>query len=598
MWQVLFLALLELAGAGLAVASGARPALACALGVPIGLALWLAAVALASSAGVPWSAALTLVPAGGGAAAGLALALRRSGGRAAAAVLVSALAIAGLAALAVAAGILAIPAVGHDALLAARLAPSAAVGPELAPGGRFLVFLQEAAVSLAAPLASAPGAVAGLVIAALVAVSAGRMVVGLLGAASLLTLHAFAAQATTFDVPVFAAMFLVAFAGLHREAADDARLLPLEAALLFGLAATSPAGTWIAVLLVPLAYRGDRRPAERVAGWLGALAAAIAWWYLLALELAPPARSEARLVELLWLALAPLAALAAWLAIRGASIRRALIAVGLLAASIAVIEGPSPRAALGAFVSAIAASPSLLVLLLLAAGRLVLARRWIGAEIAALAMACGLAVHLLAGAAPAPLFACVPLLVFWLVSDDPAPAAPTAGAGWLSPVGGFRRAAAWLLAGALAVTTLANLAEQVRQHNRLEEGKRLVDPGPTRRVTTRLDLHDWLGRRVAGSSAVMPARLSEQAVLFRHLAGVDVRLVDPPPEIPAGAALDLLVRADAYRSLHFKRDERRAWVAVFVPPGASRFVLAESPLWILYWLPEDLYLEVGGRPVQ
>lgn len=615
MGQVLLLSLLQIAGAGLAIRAGLGRGLACAVGLPLGLALWVAAVAFLTAMAIPWSAALTLAPAGLAAAVGLALAARSGRARAVAAVLASAAVVAGVAALAVRGGILALPPVGHDALLGAQMPDAASAGPDLAPGARFLVFLERAAASLGAPLATATGPVAAMVTAALVAAAGWRRpALALCAAAALLSLHAYARQATTFDVSAIAAMFLVGFAVIHTRAEerDDARALPIECALLFGAAVQQPAFTWITAVMIPVVFRADRRLPQRIAAWLGVLATALAWWHVNLMQLAPTPEVDAPSVDRPWLAIAPLAAVVVWLATRAGSRRGALAGAGLLLAVTALVERTEPAtvwAGLRTFASI--ASPSLALLLLLALAAAIVDRRARIAGPAVVAMACALALHLVSDAPlpdpavptiPAALFVCIPLLLAHLVTAatrEPAAAAtPAAPAPWLAPVGGFQRGAARLFAAALVVTILANPAQQVRQHRRLEVGRRLIDPGPTRRAPTRLDLMDWIDNRTSGGTAVIPARIDEQAVLFRHLAEMEVVLADPAPQISATAAFELFFRGDSYKSLHFRSTQRRVWVVAFAGRGATRFVLAESPLLVLFWMPEELYLEAGGRPLQ
>ena len=91
--------------------------------------------------------------------------------------------------------------------------------------------------------------------------------------------------------------------------------------------------------------------------------------------------------------------------------------------------------------------------------------------------------------------------------------------------------------------------------------------------------------------------LAASLVLLVALGFGAVTIRDVLTEVPpAMAALELTMQADAYRTLQFKSRRAREWVVAFADPGSRRYVLAESMFGVTYWLPEELYRAVGGRP--
>jgi hypothetical protein len=584
--EVAFLVLLHLAGGGFALAGRLPSALACVLGIPLGLAAWTGIAGVAASLDVAPGPLLTLVPAALLACVGLALAVR-AGPRSVLALALSAVA---LAALAIVGHGAVVPASGHDVLLAARMPPAS--WGAIDPAARFLVLLHAAMRALGDPLATAVGPLAGAVTVALVAAgSARRPSTAVLAALALLAMHVFVRRAITVDVAMTGSMFLTGFAVVHARAVEEGngRLLPIECLLLAGLAVQAPVFAWLTALVLPLAFARDPRAPARIAAWLGVLAAVAAWWYLIALAGAPGR------VDLALTALAPFAAAVMTVVIRGGGHRRRVI-VGwtLLIVAAALAGAPDlvepARAAVGLGL------PAGLLVLLAVAGAMLSPPPPAGASLAALCAVSAVAAQLAVGGpgeAPA-LFTSVPLLALYLgaraapgrpVAPRSAAAMPTAP-----------RAAAALFAGAMAVVLLTNLGQHARQHRLRAPGARFIDPGPTRRIDPWSDLHAWIRRRTPGVSAIIPSRLASQVVLFRYFDGIEVRLADPAPTIPAMAALELTMQADAYRTLQFKSRRAREWVVAFADPGSRRYILAESMFGVTYWLPEELYRAVGGEP--
>ncbi len=586
--EIAFLGLLHLAGGGFALAARLPAALACVLGYPLGLAGWMGIAGLAASLDVAPGPLVALVPAAAGACVGLALAVR-AGPRSVLALALSAAALAALAAIAIAGQGPIVPTSGQDVLLAARLPPAAWAAID--PAARFPVLLHAAMRALGDPLAAAAGPLAGAVTVALVAAgSARRPLAAVLAALALLAMHVFVRRAMTVDVAMTGSMFLTGFAVVHARALEEGngRLLPIEVVLLAGLAVQSPVFAWLAALVVPLAFARDPRPPARIAAWLGALAAVVAWWYLSALAGAPGR------VDLAVAALAPGAAAVIALAVRGGQRGRAVAGWALLVAAAALTGAPElvepARAAVGLGPAAG------LLLLLSAAGALLLPPPPVVASLAALCAISAVAAQLAVGGpgeAPA-LFTAVPLLALHLAARA-APRRPVAP-GSPAALPPARQIAAAVFAGAMAVVLLSNLGQHARQHRLRAPGARFIDPGPAGRIDPWSDLHAWIRRNTPGVSAIIPARLASQVVLFRYFDGIEVAMADPAPSIPAMAALELTLQADAYRTLQFKSRRAREWVVAFADPGARRYVLAESMFGVTYWLPEDLYRAVGGEP--